>query len=46
MATEQFSDKDIFNVARRLDSREAVEEYLKQMCGRTTERDAIAFLNW
>ncbi len=38
MATDQLSDKEIFNFARRLDSREAVEEYLDQICGDDRER--------
>ena len=33
MATEQPSDKDIFNFARQLDSQEAIETYLDQVCG-------------
>lgn len=33
MSTDQLSDKDIFNVARRLDSAQAVFDYLDQVCG-------------
>ncbi len=32
MSTEQLSEKEIFNVARRLDSLDAVAEYLGQVC--------------
>ena len=33
MSTKQFNEKEIFNVARRLDSPEAVAEYMNQVCG-------------
>ena len=33
MATGSLPDKDIFNVARRLDSADAISEYLDQVCG-------------
>lgn len=45
MSTDQLSDKEIFNVARQLDSSQAVEEYLDQVCGDDTgQRDRILSL--
>ena len=40
MSTEQLSEKEVFNVARRLDSAEAVAEYLSQVCGDDAPRRA------
>ncbi|TWU39334.1 protein kinase domain-containing protein [Novipirellula artificiosorum] len=38
MASDHLSDKDLFNIARQLDSLDAVEVYLEQVCGDNAER--------
>ena len=45
MSTQQLSEKEIFNVARRLDSTEAVSAYLEQVCGDDRVVDIIGGLH-